>query len=560
VEQPSVPESPQAPARPAKPKAAAKPKAPPKPTAPPKPKAPAKPKAAPKPRAPRRTAGATPVPAVSEAKTAPAKTNALRIVMVASEAHPFAKTGGLAEVLGALPVALAGLGHDVTVILPRYRGIDISGSPTTPHAFPLAGRTVRVAYVEKPIEGGVTAVLVDAPELYDREGLYGSNGQDFPDNGWRFAVLARAALEYARLKQVRPSVFHLHDWQAGLVPVYQKMAFSQDPYVGGVPCIFTIHNLAFQGVFNTAALPALGLGPEVLHINALEYWGQVSFLKGGINFSEKLTTVSPTYAREILMPEFGFGMQGVLQRRADDLVGILNGIDTQRWDPANDAFVTARFSADRLEGKRDATSQLLQHVALPVADGDRQRPVVGLISRLTDQKGFDLIAAAAEQLMSLDVTWVMLGSGEPHYEQLWQRLAARHPKRVSATIGFDERLAHMIEAGADMFLMPSRFEPCGLNQMYSLRYGTVPVVRATGGLADTVTDAAEPGGNGFKFSDYNPGAMVAAVKRALDAFDDPAAWSALQRNGMRRDFSWDVSAREYVKVYRSSISEDVNGI
>ena len=267
----------------------------------------------------------------------------LRIVMVASEAHPFAKTGGLAEVLGALPPALARLGHDVTVILPRYRGVDMSGG-TTADTVRARGRSVPVAFVEKPLPNGVTAVLVDVPDsTIAKASTAGRPG--FPDNGWRFAVLARAALEYARLKQVRPSVFHVHDWQAGLVPVYQKMPLSDDPYVGGVPCVFTIHNLAFQGVFGTAAVPALGLGPDVLHVNALEYWGQISFIKGGINFSEKLTTVSPTYAREILTPEFGFGMQGVLQRRADDLVGILNGIDTERWNPANDAFVTSHFSA-----------------------------------------------------------------------------------------------------------------------------------------------------------------------------------------------------------------------
>ena len=547
------------------------PPAPALPMVPATPKAPSKRKASPK----RAVSEAAPKPRPStrtrKTVTPPAETreaapvsqpdpDRLRIVMVASEAHPFAKTGGLAEVLGALPVALARLGHDVTVILPRYRGVDVSGSTSTPHAFALAGQAVRVSFVEKAIAGGVKAVLVDAPELYDREGLYGANGRDFSDNGWRFAVLGRAALEYARLNQLRPSVFHLHDWQAGLLPVYQKMHFSRDPYVGGVPCVFTIHNVAFQGVFGLAAVPALGLGPEVLHVNALEYWGHISFLKGGINFSEKVTTVSPSYAREILTPEFGFGMQGVLQRRAADLTGILNGIDTERWDPQRDAFVTSKYSAEQLDGKRAAKAQLLKELGLPAESETPGRPVIGVISRLTDQKGFDLVAVAAEQLMSLDAVWAMLGSGEPHYEQLWRTLAKRHPDRVSATIGFDERLAHLIEAGSDIFLMPSRFEPCGLNQMYSLRYGTVPVVRSTGGLADTVVDADEPAGNGFKFSDYNPGAMVAAVKRALDAYGNPSRWAALQRAGMAGDFSWDVSAREYVKVYRSSISEDVNGI
>ena len=538
-----------------------KPKAPPKPKPPakaPAPKPPAKPKAPPKPKTPRVRKAAVPA-AMPDAPVAAPRNEGMRIVMVASEAHPFAKTGGLAEVLGALPAALARLGHDVTVIIPRYRGIDVSNSTSTPHEFSLAGRSVQIAFVEKTIDAGVRAVLVDAPELFDREGLYGANGRDFPDNGWRFAVLSRAALEYARLKQLRPSVFHAHDWQAGLVPVYQKMHFSSDPYVGGVPCIFTIHNLAFQGVFGTSAVPALGLGPEVLDVNALEYWGHISFLKGGINFSEKITTVSPTYAHEILTSQYGFGMEGVLRRRRDDLIGIVNGIDVDRWNPQTDAFAP-HFSIDDLAAKRRAKQQLLQTLKLPFHEQALSRPVVGVISRLTDQKGFDLVGAAADQLMELDATWAMLGSGEPHYEQLWRTLAARHPAKVSATIGFDERLAHLIEAGADLFLMPSRFEPCGLNKMYSLRYGTVPVVRATGGLQDTVRDVTESGANGFKFSDYTPGAMVAALRRALDAYGDAEQWGALQRTGMQRDSSWDVSAREYVKVYRSSISEDVNGI
>ncbi len=474
--------------------------------------------------------------------------------MVASEAHPFAKTGGLAEVLGALPAALTRLGHDVTVVLPKYRGVEVSGATRVPHAFALRGRDVGGDFVEVALPDGVHAVLVDVPDLFDRDGLYGSNGRDYPDNAWRFAVLSRAALEYARLKGARPSVLHAHDWQTGLLPVYQKTHFPSDPVVGGVPCVFTIHNVAFQGVFPTAVHPSLGLGPEMLGLEAMEYWGQVSFLKAGINFSEKLTTVSPTYAREILTPAFGFGMEGVLRRRAGDLVGILNGIDTTRWNPETDAFVPAHFSADDLSGKREAKRALLETLGLSADAEALERPVIGVISRLTGQKGFDLIAAAAGELMALEATWTMLGSGEPQFESLWQTLAARHPDRVSATIGFNERLAHLIEAGADSFLMPSRFEPCGLNQLYSLRYGTVPVVRATGGLEDTVIDASEPGGNGFKFSDYTPGALVAAVDRALDAYRDRDGWARLQRTGMKRDSSWDASAREYVKVYRGMIN------
>jgi starch synthase len=328
------------------------------------------------------------------------------------------------------------------------------------------------------------------------------------------------------------------------------MLLSRDPYVGGVPAVFTLHNLAFQGVFPASTLPAIGLGYEVYDVQGMEFWGNISYLKGGINFSERITTVSPGYAREIVTPELGFGFEGVLARRADDLVGILNGIDTNRWSPSSDEFVPARFSADDLSGKRDAKRVLLTEVGLPISDQALQRPVIGLISRLTEQKGFDLITAAFDGLMPLDATWVMLGSGERRFEDAWATLAARHPDRVSATIGFDERLAHLIEAGADMFLMPSRFEPCGLNQLYSLRYGTVPIVRATGGLNDTVQDVDEsPAGTGFKFRDYTPEALVATVRRAHRTFQDKAQWQEIQKRGMREDHSWDASAVEYVKLY-----------
>lgn len=543
----------------------------PKPKAiPPEPKRPAKP--APKPE-PKPAPGPQPKPAAQPAskpelkppraakasakKTPVAQPRRLSILMVASEAHPYAKTGGLAEVTAALSDALGKLGHDVTLVVPRYRGVDITGAEARSGSVTLGSHVQPVTFHRREEPNGVTAVVVDIPELFDREGLYNVNGVDYPDNAWRFAVFSRSALEYARLRGERPSVIHAHDWQTGLVPVFQKMLFSPDPIVGGVPVVFTIHNLAFQGVFPPSILPGLGLGWDVMHVDALEYWGKVSYLKGGINFSERITTVSPAYAREILTPELGMGLDGVLRRRADALSGIRNGIDVERWDPARDELAGATYTAASLAGKAKAREVLLRTVGLgrgakPRPAASRAtRPVIGIISRLTDQKGFDLIAAAARELMSFDAAWVMLGSGDRLYEELWRDLAAQYPDRVSATIGFDETLAHRIEAGADMFLMPSRFEPCGLNQMYSLRYGTVPIVRATGGLADTVKDAAEPGGNGFRFTDYTPAALVDAVRRALDLFRKPNEWKKLQQAGMREDFSWDASAREYVKVYES---------
>jgi starch synthase len=478
--------------------------------------------------------------------------------MVTSEAHPFAKTGGLAEVTASLADALGTLGHSVTLVLPRYRMVAVDGAERLQTRVRLGDRLQPVTFYERPLSDRVTLVLVDVPELFDREGLYGTPDGDYLDNAVRFAVFSRAALEYPRLRERRPSIIHAHDWQTGLVPVYQKMHLSADPFVGGVPAVFTLHNLAFQGVFPASTLPAIGLGSEVFAVQAMEFWGNISYLKAGINFSEKITTVSPGYAKEIVQPELGFGFDGILARRSADLVGILNGIDTSRWTPTADEFVPASFSADDLRGKRDAKRALLSAVGLPSDDAALARPAIGLVSRLTDQKGFDLIMAASEKLMALDAAWIMLGNGERRYEEAWQALEARYPDRVSTAIGFDERLAHHIEAGADMFLMPSRFEPCGLNQMYSLRYGTVPIVRATGGLNDTVEDAdAEPEtGTGFKFREYTPEALLQTIRRALAAFADPGRWAAIEQRGMRLDHSWDASAREYVKVYRAMLNAE----
>jgi starch synthase len=472
--------------------------------------------------------------------------------MVTPEAHPFAKTGGLAEVTAALTDALARTGHSVTLVLPRYGGVAVAGAERLQTRLRLGNRLQPVTFLERQISERATVALVDVPELFDRDALYGTADGDYPDNAWRFAVFARAALEYPRLREWRPSIIHAHDWQSGLVPTYQKMQLSSDPYVGAVPAVFTLHNLAFQGLFPISTLADIGLTPEVLDVQGLEFWGNISYLKGGINFSEKVTTVSPGYAREIVQPELGFGFEGVLSRRSGDLVGILNGIDTARWNPTTDPYVAASFSADDLAGKREAKRALLAAAGLASDDAAMAKPVIGLVSRLTDQKGFDLIAAAADQLMALDARWVVLGNGERRYEQMWTALAARHPDRVSATIGFDERVAHYIEAGADMFLMPSRFEPCGLNQLYSLRYGTIPIVRATGGLNDTVQDVDEsPEGTGFKFRDYTPQALVQTVRRALDRFEDRESWQVVQQRGMRQDHSWDASAEEYVKLYRA---------
>ena len=471
------------------------------------------------------------------------------VLLIGSEAQPFAKTGGLADVLGALPPALQRLGWDATVAIPRYRGVT-AGTLVDTFPVTVGGFTRDAGFYEAPLAGGARALLVDCPDLYDRAGIYGADSTDYPDSPRRFAFLSRAALEFAARRGAGPSVVHAHDWQAGLVPVYLRTLYASHPVLGGTPSVLTIHNLAYQGVYESDWLPRLDLGWDQLTIDRLEFYGRISLLKGGIVDARVMTTVSPRYAQEIQTPAFGFGFDGILRARAADLVGILNGIDATEWDPAHDPFLPAPYDSGHLAGKREAKAALLQRYSLPAGEAALTRPLIGIVSRMVDQKGFDLIAAALEDLAALDAAWVVLGTGEPRYQDMWRAVAARHPDRIGARIGFDESLAHLIEGGADIFLMPSRFEPCGLNQMYSMRYGTVPVVNGVGGLLDTVTD----GVTGFILRGSTPAALLEALTRALTAFEDRRAWRALQLAGMRQDFSWDRSAQEYVKIYERALN------
>jgi starch synthase len=474
--------------------------------------------------------------------------------MIASEAVPFAKTGGLADVMGVLPLALGRQGARVLLALPRYRGATggerVAGFPIT-----VGGRTFDVGFFAARLDEDVEVVFVDSPELFDREGLYGVGSRDYPDNAVRFALLARAALEFTARHRTRPDVVHAHDWQAAIAPVYLRTMYADHRLLGNVPSVLTIHNLAYQGLFPPETVPALDLPWDVFTIDGLEFWGKASFLKGGITSSEIITTVSRRYAQEILTTEYGFGFDGILRRRAADLVGILNGIDVDLWNPETDPFLPLAYSAKDVRGKAAAKRALLEAYAMTPDPLRMNGPVVGLVSRLVDQKGFDLLTELAPTLMGLDAIFVLLGTGDPRYEARWRELAAGYPHRIGVHIGFDERLAHLIEAGADIFLMPSRFEPCGLNQMYSLRYGTVPVVRATGGLDDTVRNWSPKTrtGTGFKFREYTPVALLRALRSALATWRKPADWRTLQQAGMAQDFSWDVSAREYVQVYEKAI-------
>jgi starch synthase len=471
------------------------------------------------------------------------------VLIIGSEALPFAKTGGLADVLSALPPALARLGWQVSVAVPRYRGVT-AGTAVDRFSLLLGGRPIEAGVFEEPLGDGARALLIDIPELYDRDGLYGSGAADFPDNALRFGALVRATFEFAARTGNRPSVVHAHDWQAGLAPVYLKTRYEGHPILGGTPSVFTIHNLAYQGVFALEWLHRLDLPVSPLSNDRLEYWGDISFLKGGISDADLITTVSPQYAREIQTPEFGCGFDGIVRRRARDLIGILNGIDTEKWDPERDEFLPVPYGSRDLSNKREAKAAVLDRYRLPLDERTMTRPIVGMISRMVEQKGLDLIAASAGEIARLDATFVVLGTGDSRYEAFWRDLAVGYADRIGVKIGFDEGLAHLIEGGADMFLMPSRFEPCGLNQMYSLRYGTVPIVRAVGGLADTV----EEGATGFVFKEYTAEALLQALRRALRAFQDPQKWRTLQLAGMKQDHSWDRSAREYVRIYERAIS------
>jgi starch synthase len=473
----------------------------------------------------------------------------MRILMVASEAIPWAKTGGLADVIGALPQALARLGHEVSVVIPRYRGIvagDASGRLTA-----TVGPRSADAPVYELTSRGVRTVFIDQPDLFDRPGLYGEGTTDYPDNPLRFAFLARAALEWAATRAQPFDVVHAHDWQAGLVPVMLGTTDRGRSRLARMPAVFTIHNLAYQGLFPPEWLPLLGLPWDLMRIDALEYWSKISFLKGGIVFSRVITTVSPRYAQEIQSREYGFGFDGILRHRSLDLVGILNGIDYDQWDPARDVHLPEPYSASNLQGKDAAKRSVLEAYGIRPEEAALRRPLVGMVSRMVDQKGFDLVALLADELPRLDASFVVLGTGDRRYEEMWRRLAARYPDRIGARIGFDEGLAHLVEGGADIFLMPSRFEPCGLNQMYSLRYGTVPVVRATGGLYDTVRnyDPRTGQGTGFTFDEYSPRALLGTLQWALDTYKDRRAWRRMQLAGMREDNSWDARARNYVEVY-----------
>jgi starch synthase len=481
----------------------------------------------------------------------------VHIVFAASECVPFAKTGGLADVVGALAPQLAKLGHRVTVYLPFYARVRPHVKGETQYAvesitIPFTYYNRFVGIVDGGLREGVQYYFVDCPELYDRQDLYGTRGGDYADNAERFALFCRAVLEASKQLGV-PDIFHVHDWQAALIPVYLRTVYSADPALRGARTVLTIHNAGYQGTFPPSTTAQLLFPWDLFRLDRLEHYDKFNFLKGGMVYSDLLTTVSRKYAEEIQTPEFGEGLDSILRGRAADLLGILNGVDYAHWDPATDGNLAAHYSPKDLKGKRECRADLLHAFGLEdVADST---PVIGIVSRFVTQKGFDLVEQIAGQLSDSAVAVVALGTGEPVYEKFFRDWAFWHKEKVAAQIRYDDALAHKIEAGSDIFLMPSRYEPCGLNQIYSLKYGTVPVVRATGGLDDTIEEwNAEKGtGTGFKFSGYLPAELMAAVDRALAAFQNKEAWTRLMRNGMERNYSWEQPAREYAAAYEELV-------
>ena len=474
----------------------------------------------------------------------------MHIVFAASECVPYSKTGGLADVIGSLPRALAALGHQVSVYIPRYRQTKLDDAATVVRSItvPFDDKYRFASVVTGGSHGGVRTYFVECPEFFDRDGIYGTAAGDYPDNAERYALFCRCVLEATKVLGV-PHVFHCHDWQTALIPVMLRTIYAEDPAFRDVATVFTIHNIGYQGVFPPDTLPLLMLPWELFTITRMEFFGQVNFLKGALASADLITTVSRRYSQEIQTAEYGFGLDGVLRDRAATVTGILNGADYDEWSPETDSHIAMHYSAADFAGKAECKQALFKEIGFKGVDP--KLPVLGIVSRFAAQKGFDLIAQIMDRLAREEMVIVALGTGERLYGEMFARLGRKFSGKIAGRIAYDNKMAHMIEAGADMFLMPSRYEPCGLNQIYSLKYGTPPIVRATGGLDDTVEpwDARTGKGTGFKFNEYTGEALLAAIRAALQAFRDQTSWQVLMRNGMGKDFSWNASAREYGKIY-----------
>ncbi len=485
----------------------------------------------------------------------------LNVLFVSSEVEPFSKTGGLADVSGSLPKALNLLGHDVRVATPLYGFIPNRLKARTEDLQDIqvpVGSNIYLASV-KSVSGSETPAhtyFIDNQILFNRPGIYGdpATQQDYGDNDERFIFFSRGVLEFLQRLSWRPDIIHCNDWQTGLIAPILKTTLAGNPFFSQTKTVFTIHNIAYQGTFSQESFWKTFLPPELLFNESVSSFGHLNCMKAGLVFADSVTTVSRRYALEIQTEEFGYGLHHVAQMRSPNLHGILNGVDYCVWDPSVDTLIPQRYTAATFANKLENKRSLLAQMNLPF---DESVPLIGIVSRLAHQKGFDLLMQVFEPLVKMGIQLVILGSGERKYAEFFSHAERAFPRQFALRLGFDNALAHLIEAGSDIFLMPSLYEPCGLNQIYSLRYGTVPIVRATGGLDDTIEEF-QPGshqGTGFKFAGYDPGQLLHAVHRAVNVFRDREQWIALALNGMKKDYSWEVSARKYVDLYKSLVKE-----
>jgi len=482
----------------------------------------------------------------------------LKILFASSEVTPFAKTGGLADVSSSLPAALAALGHQVKIVMPLYRSVkdgnfDLKELESMSEV-PFRGEPLKNKVFYSKINSKLLIYFIKRDEFFDRKGLYGTEEGDYFDNPNRFIFFSRGILHLSELIGYKPDIIHCNDWQTSLLPVYLKTLYKDDGFFSQTRTIFTIHNLAYQGVFSKEYMTISELPLALFSMKGLEYYGKMNFMKGGIVFSDIITTVSRKYAQEIQTPEYGYGLDGVLRERSSDVYGVLNGVDYTDWNPETDIHIAANYSAKDLEGKRKCKEELIEIFKLK---GPSETPIVSLITRLANQKGLDILADATDELAKREIFLVLLGKGDKKYEKQFARLGKKYRDFFGVKIAFDNALAHKIEAGSDMFLMPSRYEPCGLNQMYSLKYGTIPVVRATGGLADTIKefDLATGSGNGFKFEEYSSRALIKAVEKALAVYKNKKLWLKLVIKAMGEDFSWKKSGLRYVEIYNRILTK-----
>jgi starch synthase len=485
--------------------------------------------------------------------------NPLPILFVTPEAVPFAKTGGLADVAGALPKFLKTLGCDVRVVMPYYRRVKESGLPLQ-----YLGQEIEVSIGDEILKADIyqgrlnqdiPVYFIGRDEFFDREYLYGTPRGDYFDNAERFIFFSKAALALCQLMSFSPAIIHHHEWQTGLIPAYLRSIYQEDPLFSRTAAVFTIHNIAYQGVFKKEKFGLTGLPIEMYNPEGIEFWERINFMKAGIVYAHMINTVSQKYSEEIQTSEYGYGLEGILRKRKEALSGILNGVDYYDWDPSRDPHLIARYNSQNLSEKKECKKDLLREFQLPPSL--ENFPLLGMISRLADQKGFDLLAEILDELFTLDIGFVLLGTGEQKYHDLFTEVARKYPNKAGIRIAYDDRLAHKIEAGADFFLMPSKYEPCGLNQIYSLKYGTIPIVRATGGLDDTIVnyDSITGKGNGFKFVRYDAKEFLTQIKMAIGFYSQPEHWKQLLRNAMTSDFSWQRSAEAYLRLYRKAMEK-----